>query len=168
MRSRKLLKSLVATPMRREHFLGAIAASRIVLVLAELAILLAFGRFAFGVPLRGSVATVLFFSIVGALSFSAVGMLVAARTAKTEVVSGLMNLVMLPMFVFSGVFFSSERFPDALQPVIRALPLTALNDALRAVILEGAGLGSQLGPLAVLAAWGLVAFAAALRWFRWS
>ncbi len=81
---------------------------------------------------------------------------------------GLMNVVMMPMFIASGVFFSADRFPAALQPVIRALPLTALNDALRAVVLEGATLASQGASLLVLAFWGALSFAIGLRLFRWS
>lgn len=79
-----------------------------------------------------------------------------------------MNLVMLPMWLLSGVFFSSERFPDWMQPFIQALPLTALNNALRAVMLDGASLASQWYEVALLAAWGLISFVLALRWFRWS
>ena len=97
-----------------------------------------------------------------------IGLLVASRAKTMETVSGLMNLVMLPMWVLSGIFFSSERFPDAVQPFIQALPLTALIDALRAVMLEGASLASQWPEVAILAAWGLVSFVLALRLFRWS
>lgn len=170
MRVRKLLKRLVATPMRRTDFMGAIMASRMVMVIGEVLLLLLFGWLVFGLAVQGSIASTLFIALLGAFSFAALGMLVASRARKAETVSGLMNLVMLPMFVLSGVFFSSERFPDALQPAIRALPLTALNDALRATILEGAGLldGPQLARLGVLAAWGVISFAIALRTFRWS
>ena len=168
MRSRKLLKRLSATPMKRAHFLGAFLASRIVLVLAEVVVLLGFGWLVFDLVLAGSWAAVAALAIVGGVAFAALGLFVASRTGKTETVSGLMNLVMLPMFVFSGVFFSSDRFPEALQPYVSALPLTALNDALRAVILEGASLASQAGPVGVLLAWGAVSFVAALRLFRWN
>jgi ABC-2 type transport system permease protein len=168
MRSRKLLKRLLATPMKRSHFLGAMMASRMVMVFAEMLLLLFFGWLVFDLVVQGSLWQVAAISIVGALSFACLGMLVASRTAKTETVSGLMNLVMLPMFVFSGVFFSSERFPEAIQPAVRALPLTALNDALRAVILEGSSLASQLSRLGILLAWGAAAFLASRRWFRWN
>jgi ABC-type multidrug transport system permease subunit len=168
MRVRKLLKRLAATPMRRSDFLAAMMASRMLLVFLEMALLLAFGWLVFGLVIRGSLLWVGVVSFLGAFAFSGLGLLAASRARKTESVSGLINLVMLPMFVFSGVFFSSDRFPDIAQPVIKLLPLTALNDALRAVILEGAGLGSQAGRVLVLVAWGALSFAVALRTFRWS
>ena len=168
MRSRKLLKRLVATPMRRSHFLGALMASRVVMVFAEMLILLLFGWLVFDMVMQGRLWQVALLSLLGAASFSGLGLLVASRTKKTEIVSGLMNLVMLPMFVASGIFFSSERFPEVVQPLVKALPLTALNDALRAVILEGQDLRSQLGRIAILVVWGAVSFAMALRMFRWT
>jgi ABC-type multidrug transport system permease subunit len=130
--------------------------------------LLLCGWLLFDMVLQGSLWTVTLLCVIGGFVFSAMGQLVASRAKKTETVQGLMNLVMLPMFVLSGVFFSSDRFPEAVQPLIQALPLTALNDALRAVILEGADLPSQLGRIAILMAWGLVSFALALRIFRWT
>jgi ABC-type multidrug transport system permease subunit len=167
MRSRRLLKRLVATPMRRTHFLGALMTSRVLLVFAEMLLLLFFGWLVFGMVLQGSLAAVALLSTLGAFVFAGLGLLVGCRAKKVESVSGLMNLVMLPMFVFSGVFFSSDRFPAAIQPVVKALPLTALNDALRAVILEGEGLSTQLPRIGILAAWGVASFVLAGRWFRW-
>lgn len=168
MRSRKLLKRLVATPMKRTHFMAASMASRMVLVLGELGLLLFFGWLVFGMVVQGSWPLVIALSLLGAFSFAGLGLLVASRARKVETVSGLMNLVMLPMFVTSGVFFSSDRFPEAVQPFVKALPLTALNDALRAVILEGADVASQLPRIAILAAWGIVSFVCALKLFRWT
>ncbi len=168
MRSRKLLKRLVATPMRKGEFLSALIASRIVFMFIEVLLLLAFGWLVFDLVLRGSFLLTLAIGLLGALCFGSLGLLVASRARKVEAVSGLMNLVMLPMFVFSGIFFSSDRFPDVIQPVIRALPLSALNDALRAVIIEGADFSSQIGRLAILVAWMVVSFAVSLRIFRWS
>lgn len=168
MRSRKLLKRLIATPMRRGHFLGAMMASRMVMVFAEMLLLLFFGWLVFDVALQGPLWQIALLSVLGACVFACLGLLVASRARKTETVSGLMNLVMLPMFVFSGIFFSSDRFPDAIQPIVKALPLTALNDGLRAVILEGADLPSQVSRIAILLVWGVVSFVVALRVFRWS
>jgi ABC-2 type transport system permease protein len=127
-----------------------------------------FAWLAFGVTIAGGVWAVVFFILLGAFSFAGLGLLVASRAKTTEAVSGLMNLVMLPMWVLSGIFFSSERFPEFLQPFIRVLPLTALIDALRAVMLEGASLASQWGEVLTLALWGGASFALALRFFRWS
>jgi ABC-type multidrug transport system permease subunit len=168
MRSRKLLKRLVATPMRKGQFLAAMMGSRMSVVFFEIGLLFAFGWWVFDLVIAGSLVAIGTISVLGAFSFSALGLLTAARAQKTETVAGLMNLVMLPMFVVSGVFFSADRFPDVLQPLIQALPLTALNDALRAVVLEGASLASQAGRLAVLGVWGVLCALGALRWFRWS
>ena len=168
MRQRKLLKRFVATPMRRSDFLLALASSRLLLMLIELAVLLGFGILAFQMRLMGSWASVILISAVGALCFGGLGLLTASRAQKIETVSGLINLVMMPMWLLSGVFFSYERFPAILLPFIKALPLTALNDALRATILEGATLAAQGERLLVLLLWGGLSYLLALRWFRWT
>ena len=166
-RSKGLLKRYVASPMRRSHYLFAQMAGRMIFLVLEVVVILGFGHWVFGVPFRGSLMLVALICLVGALAFAGLGLLVASRARTIEGVSGLMNFVMLPMWLASGVFFSPSRFPDVVQPVVQALPLTALNDALRAVMLEGAGWGAAAGELAILAAWGIVAFAAAVRLFRW-
>jgi ABC-2 type transport system permease protein len=167
MRVRKLLKRLLASPMRRSHLLLSFAFARLVTVVFEVVALVGFGMLVFGVPFRGSVLTFAVVALVGALTFSGIGLLVASRAQTEEGVSGLMNVVMLPMYVLSGSFFSASNFPDLMQPFIKALPLTALNDALRAVMLDGTGLAALALPLAVLLAWMVVSFAVALRIFRW-
>src|SRR5664280_526888 len=141
-RTRKLLKRFAATPMRRSHYLLSFILSRLVGLVLEVAFL-------------------------GSLTFAGIGLLVAARPRTVEGVSGWMNLVQLPMWLASGSFFSYERFPAAARPLIRALPLTALNDALRAVIHDGAPLAATAHELLVMAAWAAVSFALALRLFRW-
>jgi ABC-2 type transport system permease protein len=168
MRIKKLLRRLLATPMRPADFMAAQMATRVAFTFAEVGALLGFAWLALGVPVRGSLAAVMAVALTGAMCFSGLGLAVACRARKIETVSGLMNLVMMPMFVGSGVFFSVERFPESVQPALRALPLTALNDALRAVTLEGASLASQWPRLLVLAAWGGVSFVAGRRLFRWS
>src|SRR5271155_4131098 len=170
MRQRKLLKRFVATPMRRSDFLLALASSRLVLMVIEVGLLLGFGVIVFHMHVQGwrSILSVMLLGALGAVTFGGVGLLTACRAQKIESVSGLINLVMMPMWIFSGVFFSYDRFPAIAHPFIKALPLTALNDALRATILEGASLGSQSGRLLVLAVWGGVSFVLALRWFRWT
>jgi len=168
MRQRKLLKRFVATPMRRSDFLLALASSRLMLMLIELVLLLGFGILAFRMRLMGSWASVILISGIGALCFGGLGLLTASRAQKIETVSGLINLVMMPMWLFSGVFFSYERFPALLMPFIKLLPLTALNDALRATILEGATLTAQGSRLLVLLLWGGGSYLLALRWFRWT
>jgi ABC-2 type transport system permease protein len=168
MRQRKLLKRFVATPMRRTDFLMALTSSRLVLMLIEVALLLGFGVLAFHMRVEGSLVAILLLGAIGAISFGGLGLLTASRAQKIESVSGLINLVMMPMWIFSGVFFSYERFPRVIQPLIKALPLTALNDALRAIILQGASLPSQWSQLVVLALWGGISFVLALKWFRWN
>jgi len=168
MRQRKLLKRFVATPMRRGDFLLALASSRLVLMFVEVALLLGFGVLFFHMRVLGSYLSILFLGAMGAVAFGGIGLLTASRAQKIESVSGLINLVMMPMWIFSGVFFSYERFPAVVIPFIKALPLTALNDALRATILEGASLASQSGQLLVLILWGGISFVLAVRWFRWT
>ncbi len=168
MRQRKLLKRFVATPMRRSDFLLALLSSRLVLMLIEVALLVGFGVLVFHMRVLGSLLSILVIGSIGAIAFGGLGLLTASRAQKIESASGLMNLVMMPMWIFSGVFFSNERFPAMVQPFIKALPLTALNDALRAIILEGSTLASQSGRILVLVLWGGISFALALRWFRWT
>jgi ABC-2 type transport system permease protein len=167
MRIRKLLKRFLATPMRKSDFLAGVMISRLIFMVPEVIVLLVFARFAFGVMIYGSILAVLLLILLGAVTFAGLGLLVASRARTLEAVSGLMNLVMLPMWLLSGIFFSSDRFPEVVQPAIKALPLTALIDALRAVMQEGASLVSQLPQVGMLAAWAIVTFALALRWFRW-
>jgi ABC-2 type transport system permease protein len=164
----KLLKRFRATPMPRANFLLALLGARLTFLIPDAAILVLLGVGLFSMPIRGSLLLVALIEIVGALAFAGIGLLVASRAETTETVSGLMNLVMLPMWLFSGVFFSSDRFPAAFQPFIQALPLTHIISALRRVMLEGAGLAAVSGSLLILAAWAVVTFWLALRLFRWS
>ena len=167
MRTRKLLRRLIATPMSRAQFLWSFVLMRSAFLFIELPLLLLFGWFAFRVPVTGSLPLLVGLALLGALAFSGLGLLVASRARNTQTVSGLINLVMLPMFIGSGVFFSTARFPDWLQRPLRVLPLTALNDSLRAVMIDGNG-ARAVGPQAgLLAAIGIVSFALALRLFRW-
>jgi ABC-2 type transport system permease protein len=167
-RQKKLLRRMVATPMRRSEYLLAFVLVRLLFLVLEVPLLVGFGMIAFGVPLRGSVAALGVMAVLGALAFAGLGLLVASRARNTQTASGLMNVVMMPMFVLSGVFFSADNFPAALQPAVRALPLTALNDGLRAVMNEGAGLAVLAPKAALLAIVAAASFAAALRLFRWS
>jgi ABC-type multidrug transport system permease subunit len=166
-RSRGLLKRLVATPMRKSHYLLGQMMGRMVFLVPEVVALVAFAHFAFGVPVNGTLPALAVVTGLGAMAFTGIGLLVSARPRTIEGVSGLMNFVMLPMWIFSGVFFSPARFPDAMMPAIRLLPLTALNDALRAVMIDGAALASVARELVVVGLWGAAAFAVALHLFRW-
>ncbi|HET6178121.1 MAG TPA: ABC transporter permease [Candidatus Sulfotelmatobacter sp.] len=168
MRQRKLLKRFVGTPMRRTDFLMALASSRLILMIIEVGLLLLFGVLFFHMRVLGSVAAIALIAAIGSLTFGGVGLLTASRAQKIESVSGLINLVMMPMWIFSGVFFSYERFPAIIQPLIKALPLTALNDALRASILEGTPLLHQWPRILIMILWGGISFGLALKWFRWT
>ncbi|MEP7226971.1 MAG: ABC transporter permease [Gemmatimonadales bacterium] len=166
-RKKRLLKRLIATPMSRPQFLASFVLSRLTLLVIEVGLLLGFGALVFGVPLRGSFVVLVTICLVSSLAFTSLGLLVSSRVQTMEGASGLMNLVMLPMWIFSGVFFSASRFPDSIQPFIQALPLTAVVDALRANILRGAGWGTVAPELAIILAWLGVSFLLALRLFRW-
>lgn len=166
-RRKKLLKRFVATPMSRIEYLLSFLLARLALLGFEVGALVAFGVAVFGVPLRGSVVTLAGICLLGSLAFGGLGLLIAARPRTVEAASGLMNFAMLPMWVLSGVFFSAGNFPDAMQPLIKALPLTAVNDSLRAIMLEGAGWRDLGTELMTLSAWLVVCFAIALKIFRW-
>src|SRR5262245_27641363 len=166
-RRRKFLKRLLVTPMRRSSFFLSFILARGVFLVLELLVLGLFGRFVLGVPLRGSLVAFALLCALGAFAFAGIGILTASRARTIEAVSGLMNLIMMPMWLGSGVFFSIERFPGAVQPFLRLLPLTALNDALRGVCLDGAGLAELALPIGLLIAWGVLCFVVALRIFRW-
>ncbi len=166
-RTKKLLKRLVATPMSRAHYLLSHVLSRLLFLAMETTVIVGFAWLVFGVAVHGALASLAALALLGALAFGGIGLLLASRARTIEAVSGLMNLVMLPMWVLSGVFFASSNFPDAMQPFIHALPLTALNDALRAVVNEGRPLVSLGREIGVLAGWGGVSFALSLRLFRW-
>jgi ABC-type multidrug transport system permease subunit len=166
-RRKKLLKRFVATPMRRSHYLASFLAMRLGLMVIEVTVIGSFGYFAFGVPMRGSLVAFFVACLLGALVFGSLGLLVASRARTVEAASGLMNLIMLPMWVASGVFFSAANFPDAAQPIIQALPLTAVVDAVRGIMLQGLG-WAQLAPeFAIVTAWLVLSFTVALRFFRW-
>ena len=166
-RSRKLLKRFAATPMRRSHYLLSFMLSRLVFLVLEVAAVIIFAWLAFGFTVRGSWLSVALMTVLGGFTFSGIGLLVAARPTTIEGVSGLMNFIMLPMWLLSGTFFSSERFPQILQPFIQALPLTALNNVLRALMNEGTPLLSNWLAIAILLFWCLVSFVVALKIFKW-
>jgi ABC-type multidrug transport system permease subunit len=166
-RQKKLLKRLVASPMPRWQYLASYLLSRLSMLVIEVVGFLGFARLVFGVPFRGSLWQLGLLCVLTSLAFSALGLLVASRAKTMEAASGLMNLVMLPMWILSGVFFSAARFPAMVQPVVRALPLTAAIDALRGNMLQGMNLGQLITQMAILLTWLVMSFAIALRIFRW-
>lgn len=167
LRQKKLLKRMLVTPMHRSSFLLSFLLSRLVFFALETAALVAFGAFVLGIPFRSDVISFGLVCLLGTVVFAGLGLLTASRTRTTQGTSGLMNLIMMPMWLLSGVFFSYERFPEAVHPLLRALPLTALNDGLRALMIDGTGLLGIGVELAVLAGWGVVTFFVSLTFFRW-
>jgi len=166
-RSKKLMRRFATTPLTRTEFIASYILSRLLFLAAEVAFLVGFGALVFDVDVQGSFASLLLVALVGVSSFTGLAVLCASRTASVEVVSGFINALTLPMWLLSGTFFSYERFPDFLHPIIQALPLTALNDALRAITNAGAGLVDVLPQLAILLGWGALAFIVGVRLFRW-
>jgi ABC-type multidrug transport system permease subunit len=167
MRVRKLIKRLIATPMSRTHFLLSFVLVRGLFLLGELPLLLAFAHWVFDVPIRGSLFLIVGLCTLGALVFAGLGLLVGSRAQNTQTVAGLVNLVTLPMAICSGVFFSAARFPEVFQPLIKLLPLTALIEAVRAVIINGVGLAAVTQQVIIMLVWSSLSFAVALRLFRW-
>ncbi len=169
-RMSKLLKSFIATPMPRRDFLLSLLGARLTFLVPDIGVILLMGTLAFGVPIRGNLVTLIFVDVIGALAFAGIGLLVGSRAETTETASGLMNLVMLPMWIFSGVFFSAERFPGWTQWFIQALPLTQLLIALRVIMLDGAGLFQfdVLRAILILTIWAVGTFFLALRIFKWT
>jgi ABC-type multidrug transport system permease subunit len=167
MRVRKLIKRMMATPMSRAHFLLSFVLVRGAFLLGELPILLGFAHWAFHVPIRGALLLIVGLSVLGSLMFAGMGLLIGSRAQNTHTVAGLVNMTTLPMLVTSGVFFSAARFPEIFQPIIRLLPLTALIEAVRAVMLDGAGVAAVAHQIGIMLAWGLISFVVALRLFRW-
>jgi ABC-type multidrug transport system permease subunit len=166
-RKRRLLKRLAATPMRRSHYMLSYFLSRLIFLCFEVAALLTFGALVFDVTVHGSLAGVALLSLFGAACFTGIALLIAARVQSIEAAAGWMNAVQLPMWLLSGAFFSYERFPAWLHPILQLLPLTALNDGLRAVMNDGLALGDTLPQTGVMAAWAGLTFWVALRTFRW-
>ncbi len=166
-RRKKFLKRLVASPMPRPYYLLSFLLSRILLLVVEVGVLVGFGVLLFHVPIRGSLLDLAIVCLLASLSFSALGLLLASRARTIEAASGLMNVVMMPMWIASGVFFSSQKFPDGMQPFIKALPLTAVIDALRANMLQGANLAQMAPQVGIIVFWLAICFALALKLFRW-
>ena len=167
MRVRKLIKRMMATPMSRAHFLLSFVLVRGVFLLGELPVLLGFAYWVFHVPIRGSVPLIVGLSALGSLMFAGMGLLIGSRAQNTHTVAGLVNMTSLPMLVTSGVFFSAARFPEVFQPIIRLLPLTAMIEAVRTVMLDGSGAAAVANQIGIMLAWGLMSFVVALWMFRW-
>ena len=170
MRVKNILRRMHVTPMKRSEFLLAFLLSRLFLVLPESAAILGFGVWVFGVPVEGSLLAISVLVVLGAASFTGLGLLLASRARTVETVSGLMNLTMLPMWLFGGCFFGVERFPDVVQKIIWILPINHFTEAMRDVMTGGASLfdAGVMPHVGFLAGFGVVTLGLAVRFFRWS
>jgi len=166
-RMKKLLRRMVATPMRKSVFLSSHVATRIALGGFETLLLLIFSKLYFGTAITGSVAAFIVVFLAGIFAFSGIAVLISSRTAKTEAANGLVNLVTLPMMILSGIFFNYHNFPDWAIPIIQALPLTLLADSIRAVFIEAAGFTEIFKPVVILCVTGLATFTLGLKIYKW-
>jgi ABC-2 type transport system permease protein len=166
-RSKKLLRRLVATPMRKSHFLVALITVRIIMNFIESAVLFLFALIVFKIVIQGSIAALLIMFLAGNIAFAGIAVFVSSHTSNTEVGNGLINFVVFPMMVLSGIFFSYHNFPDWSIPVIQKLPLTMMTDGIRSIFNEGAGFHEVTLPVLILVATGVVFFTAGLKIFKW-
>jgi ABC-2 type transport system permease protein len=166
-RSKKLLRRLVATPMKKSHFLIALITVRILMNFIESLVLFLFALFAFRMSIQGSISALIVMFLAGNVAFAGIAVFVSSHTSNTEVGNGLINFVVFPMMVLSGIFFSYQNFPDWSLPVIKNLPLTMLTDGIRSIFNEGAGYHEVTIPILILLTIGTVFFSAGLRIFKW-
>jgi ABC-2 type transport system permease protein len=166
-RSKKLLRRMVATPMKKSHFLISMVTVRVGMNFIESAMLFLFAAIVFGITIQGSVAALLVVFLAGNIAFAGIAIFISSRTANTEIGNGYINVVVIPMMVLSGIFFSYHNFPDWAIPVIKKLPLTILADGLRGIFIEGAGFAGIAVPSFILLATGVVFFLIGLRVFKW-
>jgi len=166
-RSKKLLRRLVATPMKKSHFLFAQITVRILMNFVESFTLLIFAIITFRLTIQGDVSALVFLFLAGNFAFSGIAIFVSSHTSNTEVGNGLINAIVFPMMVLSGIFFSYHNFPDWSIKVIQALPLTMLTDGIRSIFNEGAGYREVTLPILLLTVTGAVFFSAGLKIFKW-
>jgi len=166
-RSKKLLRRLVATPMKKSHFLIALITVRVVMNFIEALVLLLFALIAFHITIQGSISAMILLFIAGNIAFAGIAVFVSCHTSNTEVGNGLINAIVMPMMVLSGIFFSYHNFPDWSIPVINKLPLTILTDGIRSIFNEGAGYPQVALPVMILTATGVIFFLAGLKIFKW-
>ena len=166
-RSKKLLRRLVATPMKKSHFLIALITVRIVMNFIESSVLLIFALIAFKMTIQGSISALILTYLAGNIAFAGIAVFASSHTSNTEVGNGLINFVVFPMMVLSGIFFSYQNFPEWSLPVIKNLPLTMLTDGVRSIFNEGAGYPEVAIPILIMLTTGIIFFAAGLKIFKW-
>lgn len=166
-RSKKLLRRMVATPMKKSNFLLALMIARLAMNLIEAGLLFLFAWLYFGTTIQGSLPALFTIFLMGNFAFSGIAILIASNTANPEVGNGLINAVVTPMMVVSGVFISYHNFPDWILPFIQYLPLTLLADSVRSIFNEGAGFAQIWMEMLLLTLMGVLTFITGLKLFRW-
>ena len=166
-RSKKLLRRLVATPMRKSHFLIALITVRITMNFIESSVLLIFSLIAFKMTIQGDISALILTFLAGNIAFAGIAVFASSHTSNTEVGNGIINFVVFPMMILSGIFFSYQNFPDWSLPVIRNLPLTMLTDGIRSIFNEGAGYHELALPIFIMTAVGVAFFSVGLKIFKW-
>jgi ABC-type multidrug transport system permease subunit len=166
-RSQKLLRRMVATPMKKSYFIFAMMFVRIVMNFIEAAIIFLAAWLLFGVEIQGNIGALIILFLAGNIAFTGIAVLVSSRTAKTEVGTGWINAVQMPMMILSGIFFSYHNFPAWSIPAIKLLPLTALIDGMRSIFNEGAGWLEILTLSAALSIFGILCFWIGIKCFKW-
>lgn len=167
MRSKKLMRRMVATPMKKSEFLISFFVARLLIAIIEAAILWSFSYAYFKITLQGSLIALATIFLAGNLAFSGLAILLASRTANSRIGTGLINLVTMPMMILSGIFFSYHNFPDFAIPIIQKMPLTMMADSIRAVFIEGSGLTQVAANSAILAGLGVGCFLIGLKIYKW-
>ncbi len=166
-RSKKLLRRMIATPMKKSYFLISFMSVRTVMNFFESLLLFVFSNLVFGITIQGSIVALLLIFIAGNVNFAGLATLISARTANPEVGNGIISAVTTPMFVLSGIFFSYQHFPDWAIPIIKIIPLTMLADSVRSIFIEGAGFSEIVLPFFILFAMGILFFSIGLKMFKW-
>jgi ABC-2 type transport system permease protein len=166
-RSKKLLRRMVATPMKKSYFLISLMTVRIAMNLVEALLLILFAWVVFDITIQGSIPALMAIFIAANIAFAGLAIFTSCRTAKTEIGNGLINVVVMPMMLLSGIFFSYHNYPDKLIPVLQKLPLTLVADAMRSIFIEGAGFAQVFVPIIILTFGGIITFAVGMKFFRW-
>jgi ABC-2 type transport system permease protein len=167
MRSKKLLRRMIATPMKKSEYLFSHFVARVSLAIFEASILFLFAWLYFHIHIQGSLIAFIMIFFAGNICFTGIGVLLASRTSSSRVGTGLINFVSLPMTVLSGVFFSYHNFPDFVVPFIQKLPLTMLADSIRSIFNEGTGISESLPEFFILSGLGILCFITGLKIYKW-
>jgi ABC-2 type transport system permease protein len=170
LRNTMVLKRFFATPIHRGYIILGEGLSRIVFQLITAVVIIVVGRYAFGFTLIHGFLTfwnMMVLSFIGLVVFMGFGFIISGLAKADNTIPPFANLVTLPQFLLGGTFFSIDNFPSWLQPISKAMPLTHLNEAFRQIAFEGQSLWDVRAEVSILLLWGIVAYAIAIRTFRW-